>query len=246
MKTIGLLGGMSWESTQTYYRALNEGVRQHLGGLHSARIAMISVDFAEIEALQHAGNWDETAVILSEAAEALERAGADFILICTNTMHKVAPQIQARVSLPLLHIADATAMELKTAGVSRVGLLGTQFTMEQDFYKGRLQDHGLEVVVPNQLGRKRVHDIIYQELCLGQIKNESRQVYLSVIDELVEEGAQAVILGCTEIGLLVEPKHTDVPLYDTTAIHARMAVEAAIVPDALNIFSSKQNIRVGE
>jgi aspartate racemase len=246
MKTIGLLGGMSWESTQTYYRALNEGVRQHLGGLHSAKIAMISVDFAEIEALQHAGNWDETAVILSDAAEALERAGADFILICTNTMHKVAPQIQARVSLPLLHIADATAMALKTAGVSRVGLLGTQFTMEQDFYKGRLQDHGLEVLVPNQQGRKRVHDIIYQELCLGQIKNESRQVYLSVIDELVEEGAQAVILGCTEIGLLVEPKHTDVPLYDTTAIHARMAVEAAVVPDALNILSSRQNTRVDE
>ncbi len=229
VKTIGLLGGMSWESTLSYYKSINEGVKQTLGGLNSAKISMYSVNFAEIEKLQHEGKWDETAAILSDAAVSVEKAGADFLLICTNTMHKVAPQIEANISIPILHIADATAHKLLESGVRKVGLLGTNFTMEQDFYKGRLSDKfGIDVVVPEQADRSNVHEIIYQELCRGEIKDESRKVYLDIIEKLHQQGAQAVILGCTEIALLVKQSHTDVPLFDTTAIHAEAAVKLAI------------------
>ena len=228
MKLIGLLGGMSWESTESYYRAINQGVKQRLGGLHSAKIALISVDFAEIEALQHRGDWDKTADILAQGAQSLQRAGADFMLICTNTMHKVVPQIQAQVDLPILHIADATARVLLADGVRKTGLLGTRFTMEQDFYRERLISHGIEVVVPEESERQQVHRIIYDELCLGQINDDSRQQYLQIIERLQDRGCEAVILGCTEISLLVRPDDTQVPLYDTTAIHAQQAVDQAL------------------
>ncbi|MCG8684543.1 MAG: aspartate/glutamate racemase family protein [Desulfobacterales bacterium] len=229
MKTIGLLGGMSWESTLEYYRAVNQGVKEHLGGLHSAKIAMVSVDFEPIEKLQHQGDWDGTADILSQAAKDIQAAGADFLLICTNTMHCVAPQVQEAIDIPLLHIADATAEKIKAKGMKTVGLLGTAFTMEQDFYKGRLTDaYGLNVIVPDEADRKIVHDVIYKELCLGMIKDDSRKEYLRIIDDLAEQGVEAVILGCTEIGLLVKETDTSVPLLDTTAIHAQKAVEAAI------------------
>lgn len=224
-KTIGLLGGMSWESTATYYRLLNEGIKKQLGGLHSAKICLVSVDFEEIEKLQHAGDWEGTAVILADAAQAIERGGADFLLICTNTMHKVAPQIAAAISIPILHIADATAEQLRADGIKKVGLLGTRFTMEQDFYKSRLTElYGIEVIVPNQQEQDAVHDVIYKELCLGRIEDSSRARYLQIIDQLAAEGAEAVILGCTEIALLVQQAHTEIPLYDTTAIHAEQAV----------------------
>lgn len=229
MKTIGLLGGMSWESTVGYYRAINEGVKEALGGLHSARLVLYSVDFEPIEKLQHQGDWDATAAILSEAARCVEAAGADVLLICTNTMHKVAPDIEASVGIPLLHIADGTGEALVDDGVRTVGLLGTGFTMEQDFYKGRLRErYGLDVIVPEADDRRVVHDVIYSELCLGRVRDSSRTEFLRVIDRLVEAGAEAVILGCTEIGMLVRPDDTDVPLYDTTAIHARMAVSCAL------------------
>lgn len=228
MKTIGLLGGMSWESTESYYRAINQGVKQRLGGLHSAKIAMISVDFAEIEALQHRGDWDKTADILAQGALALQRAGADFMLICTNTMHKVVPQIQAQVDLPILHIADATAGVLLADGVSKTGLLGTRFTMEQDFYRERLISHGIDVVVPEESERQQIHRIIYDELCMGSINDDSRQQFLQIIERLQDRGCEAVILGCTEIALLVRPDDTQVPLYDTTAIHAQQAVDEAL------------------
>ncbi|MCF6189107.1 MAG: aspartate/glutamate racemase family protein [Cocleimonas sp.] len=229
MKTIGLIGGMSWESTMSYYRLINEAVKVALGGLHSAKLVLVSVDFAEIEKLQHQGKWDETGEILSEAAKNLEKAGADFILICTNTMHLVAPQIQASVSIPLLHIADATAEEVIKFGISKIGLLGTAFTMEEDFYKGRLEKkYGLEVIVPNQMDRKIIHQIIYDELCLGKIEDVSRKEYLRIIDTLTVQGAEGVILGCTEIALLVKPQHTTTELFDTTRIHALKAVEKAL------------------
>lgn len=229
MKTIGMLGGMSWESTLSYYQALNEGVKQRLGGLHSAKICLYSVDFDEIETLQHQGKWDETATILADAAQSVEKGGADFILICTNTMHKVAPQIEAKVNIPILHIADATAQNLVDRGIKKVGLLGTRFTMEQDFYKGRLTDKfGIEVIVPDSDDRESVHNIIYQELCRGDIRAESRAIYAKIIDKLHQSGAEAVILGCTEIALLIQQSHTDVPLFDTTAIHAQAAVELAL------------------
>ncbi len=228
MKTIGLLGGMSWESTESYYRAINQGVKQRLGGLHSAKIAMISVDFAEIEALQHRGDWDKTADILAQGALALQRAGADFMLICTNTMHKVVPQIQAQVDLPILHIADATAGVLLADGVSKTGLLGTRFTMEQDFYRERLISQGIDVVVPEESERQQIHRIIYDELCMGSINDDSRQQFLQIIERLQDRGCEAVILGCTEIALLVRPDDTQVPLYDTTAIHAQQAVDEAL------------------
>lgn len=229
MKTIGLLGGMSWESTQGYYRAINQGVKQAKGGLHSAQIAMVSVDFAPIEAWQHAGDWKKTADHLVTAARNIEKAGADFLLICTNTMHKVAPEIEAAIRIPLLHIADATAETLQKDGIRSVGLLGTAFTMEEAFYKGRLSDkHGLSVIIPEAKERKLVHDVIYQELCLGTCKEASRQRYLRIIENLAARGAEAVILGCTEIGMLVSSAHTRIPLYDTTAIHARKAVEMAV------------------
>lgn len=229
MKTIGLLGGMSWESTQGYYQALNHQIKDQLGGLHSAKIILHSVDFAEIEHLQASGNWLAAGELLADAAIGVEKAGADFLMICTNTMHKVAPQIQSKLAIPLLHIADATAAELMAKKVKTVGLLGTAFTMEQDFYKGRLEDkYGLRVITPNQTDRQIVHDIIYNELCLGNIKESSKQAYLRIIQDLADQGAQGVILGCTEIGTLVKQLDTVVSLFDTTAIHAQKAVEFAL------------------
>ncbi len=228
MKTIGMLGGMSWESTQSYYRSINEGIKARLGGLHSAKIALYSVDFAEIESLQHRGEWEQTAEILGDAALSVQHAGADFLLICTNTMHKVAPQIQRRIDIPVLHIADATARVLLADGVSRVGLLGTRFTMEQDFYRERLQVQGIDVLVPGDDDRNVVHDVIYTELCLGVIKDDSRARYLDIVARLADNGAQAIILGCTEIALLIRQSDTQVPLYDTTAIHASEAIAMAL------------------
>ena len=232
MKTIGLLGGMSWESTLGYYRALNEGVRDALGGLHSAQIAMVSVDFAPIERLQHAGDWQGTAEVLVDAASRVAAAGADFLLLCTNTMHRVAPEIEAAVEIPLLHIADATAEVLVDERIRTVGLLGTAFTMEQEFYKGRLADrHGLEVLVPDVADRALVHRVIYEELCLGRVEAGSRAAYLRIIDGLAARGAEAVILGCTEIGMLIAQTDTNVRLFDTTAIHAQKAVAYAMASD---------------
>jgi len=229
MKTIGLLGGMSWESSVGYYRAINEGVKDSLGGLHSAKIAMYSVDFDSIEQLQHSGDWEGTAKILSEAAINVENAGADFLLICTNTMHKVAPQIEKAINIPLLHIADATAEVLVKKEIKIVGLLGTAFTMEQDFYKGRLMDnYGLTVLVPDAEDRQIVHHVIYKELCLGSSMPSSKAEYLRIIESLANQGAEAVILGCTEIGMLVDQNDTEVLLLDTTYIHAQKAVEWAI------------------
>jgi len=229
METIGLLGGMSWESTALYYSAINKGINQALGGHHSAEIVMYSVDFAEIEQRQHTGDFDGNAAILSEASKAIEAAGADFMLICTNTMHKVAPSIEAEINIPVLHIADATAQQLLDDDIHTVGLLGTRFTMEQDFYKDRLSDKfGIQVLVPDQADQTLVHEVIYQELCLGTIRNESRTLYLNIIDKLQRGGAEAIILGCTEIALLVQQVHTTTPLYDTTAIHARYAVNFAL------------------
>lgn len=229
MKTIGLLGGMSWESTRSYYTALNEGVKETLGGLHSAKIVLVSVDFDDIETRQHAGDWSGTADILCHAAQSVQAGGADFLLICTNTMHKVAEDIEASVSIPLLHIADATADVLVADNVRRVGLLGTRFTMEQSFYKGRLEEKfGIEVLVPQQADRDVVHRIIYEELCLGKIKERSKREYLTIIDQLHGQGAEAVILGCTEIALLVQQRDTPIPLYDTTHIHSQKALEYAL------------------
>jgi aspartate racemase len=228
MKTIGLLGGMSWESTQTYYRLINEGVKNHLGGLHSAKLVLFSVDFAEIEALQHKGDWPATADILSRAALSVQKAGADFLMIGTNTMHKVAPEIEQAIGIPLLHIADATAQVLKNDRVTRVGLLGTRFTMEQAFYRQRLEATGIDVLTPNESQRDEVHRVIYEELCQGEIKPDSRHTYLDIVSSLSGRGAQAVILGCTEIGLLISQADTEVPLYDTTEIHAAQAVELAL------------------
>jgi len=228
MKTIGLIGGMSWESTQVYYRLMNEKVKEALGGLHSAKLVLYSVDFAEIEALQHRGDWQATGEILGAAAGAVERAGADILVLCTNTMHKVAPQIEQATSLPLLHIADATASVLKKQGIISVGLLGTRFTMEQAFYRDRLREHGIEVVVPDEPQRECIHSVIYNELCRGEVRRESKTAYLDVIASLADRGAQGVILGCTEIGLLVQSADTAVPLYDTTEIHAGQAVQVAL------------------
>lgn len=229
MKTIGLLGGMSWESTLEYYRVINEEVKRRLGGLHSARIAMYSVDFGPIEKLQHNGHWKEIAEVLSGAAQNVQAAGADFLLICTNTMHNVASDVEASIQIPLLHIADATADILVDKGVKTVGLLGTAFTMEQDFYKQRLiRDYGLQVLIPNENDRKIIHNIIYHELCQGKIESDSKAKYLRIIDTLAEKGAEAAILGCTEIGMLVSQADTQVTLLDTTAVHAEKAVEYAM------------------
>lgn len=220
---------MSWESTQYYYRQINQGIRQRLGGLHSAELLLHSVDFAPIEALQHAGDWETTADILSKAAQSLEAGGADFFLICTNTMHKVAHVVETSVNIPLLHIADATAEVLLSDKVSRIGLLGTAFTMEQSFYKDRLSEqHGIEVVVPDARDRETVHNIIYQELCLGTVKPASKTAYLQIIDRLQQQGIDGVILGCTEICMLVDTADTGIKLYDTTAIHALQAVNFAL------------------
>ena len=220
---------MSWESTVPYYRTINETIKAELGGLHSAKLVLVSVDFAEIEHLQKAGDWATAGQVLAAAAQSLERAGANFVVLCTNTMHKVAPAIEAAVSIPLLHIADATAQAIKDAGVTKVGLLGTRFTMEQAFYKDRLSEqHGLQVLVPPADARDTVHRIIYEELCLGQVRHESRQAYRAIMAELVAQGAQAIILGCTEISLLVGAQDASVPLFDTTAIHARSAALQAL------------------
>jgi aspartate racemase len=226
MKTIGLIGGMSWESTETYYRLINETVREKLGGLHSARIILYSVDFHDIERLQHAGDWAQAGALLAEAAQALQRAGADFLVLCTNTMHKVAAAIEAATDIPLLHIADATAETIKRAGHRRVGLLATRYTMEQDFYRDRLkQRHGIDVMIPDEPERGEVHRIIYEELCLGIVRPESRVHYRAVMGKLVALGAEAVVLGCTEISLLVDADDTSVPIFDTTRLHAISAVE---------------------
>ena len=229
MKTIGLIGGMSWESTVPYYRTLNRVISARLGGLHSAKIVLYSVDFDEIEKLQHAGRWPEAGEILASAACAVQRAGADFLVLCTNTMHKVAGQIEAAVDIPLLHIADATADRVRLAGAGRVGLLGTRFTMEEDFYRGRLESrHGLAVLTPPADQRELVHRVIYGELCLGNVRDDSRREFQQAVNGLVERGAQGVILGCTEIGLLLRPEDAPVPLFDTASIHAEAAANLAL------------------
>ncbi|PHQ49619.1 aspartate/glutamate racemase [Streptomyces cinnamoneus] len=228
MKTIGLIGGMSWESTAEYYRLLNELTRDRLGGLHSARCVLYSVDFADIERLQTEGRWAEAGETLAAAARSLAAAGADMVLICTNTMHKVADGVEAAVSIPLLHLADATAEAVRAAGLRRVGLLGTAFTMEQDFYRGRLEAGGLDVLVPDAEGRALVHRVIYEELCLGVVQDASRAAYRKVIEDLVADGAEGVILGCTEIELLVGPADSPVPVFPTARLHAEAAVAAAL------------------
>jgi aspartate racemase len=229
MKVIGLIGGMSWESTVPYYRQVNESIKERLGGLHSAKVVLYSVDFHEVERLQHSGDWEAAGALLAGAARALEAAGADFLVLCTNTMHKVAPAIEAAVRIPLLHIADPTAEEIKSAGLSTVGLLGTRFTMEQDFYTGRLRKlHGLRVIIPRERDREIIHRVIYEELCLGRIQDESRAEYRRIMADLIGQGAEGIILGCTEISLLVQQQDAPVPLFDTTRIHARMAAERAL------------------
>jgi aspartate racemase len=229
MRTIGLLGGMSWESTALYYRKINECVKQKLGGLHSAKIAMVSVDFHEIEVLQHENKWEEAGEVLTRAALQVEAAGADFLLICTNTMHKVAPQIETSIQIPLLHIADATAEQIKKQGIHTIGLLGTSFTMEEDFYAGRLKEkHGLQVLIPAEEDRDLVHGVIFEELVLGLVREESRAEFLRIMKNLQEGGAGGIIEGCTEIVMLVQQEHTPIPLFDTTAIHAEKAVEMAL------------------
>ncbi|MFE6685701.1 aspartate/glutamate racemase family protein [Streptomyces sp. NPDC057743] len=228
MKTIGLIGGMSWESSAEYYRLLNGLTRERLGGLHSAKCVLYSVDFAEIERLQVEGRWDEAGAVLAEAAKALEAAGAELLLICTNTMHKVADQVSSAVGVPLLHLADTTAEAVRGRGLRRVGLLGTAFTMEQDFYRGRLADHGLEVLVPEAAGRETVHRVIYEELCLGIVREESRAAFVTVIEELVAVGAEGIVLGCTEIELLIRPQDSPVPVFPTTRLHAEAALTRAL------------------
>jgi aspartate racemase len=226
MKTIGLIGGMSWESSLEYYRILNILVKEKLGGFHSAKCVMYSVDFEEIEKLQHKGKWDELTKLMIDAAQRVERAGADCVVICTNTMHKMAPEVQSNINIPLLHIADVTAEEIKNRGQKMVGLLGTKFTMEQDFYKGRLiQEHGIHVVIPDEEQRKAVHHILYDELVQGEISDASKNKFKEIIASLQSRGAEGIILGCTEIPLLVKQKDYDILLYDTTFIHARAAVE---------------------
>ncbi|MDY0339960.1 MAG: aspartate/glutamate racemase family protein [Coriobacteriia bacterium] len=232
MKTIGLIGGMSWESTVSYYRIVNETVRDTLGDLHSAKIVLYSVDFADVEKLQSSGSWDAAGDLLASAAVDLESAGAGLIVLCTNTMHKVAPAIESAVSIPILHIADPTAVAVKARGLTRVGLLATRFTMEQDFYRDRLAAlHGIEVLIPDERDRLIVHRVIYEELCLGVVSDSSRDEYRAIIDRLVQAGAQAIILGCTEIGLLVGPADSTVPLFDTADLHARAAAYWATSDD---------------
>ena len=229
MKKIGMIGGMSWESSIEYYRIINQTVREKLGGLHSAKSIMYSVEFAEIEALQHQNRWDELAKIMIEAARSLERGGADFVIICTNTMHKLYDKVQNDIKIPMLNIADATAEKIKADGIDKIALLGTRFTMEEDFYKGRLVDkYGLEVIIPAAAQMEIVHRVIYDELCAGIISSDSKQKYADIIRHLVAKGAEGVILGCTEIGLLVKQKDSPVPLFDTTEIHARAAVDYAL------------------
>jgi len=229
VKTIGLVGGMSWESTLEYYRIINETVKEKLGGFHSAKLVMYSVDFADVEDMQHKGEWDRAAVLLADAARRVEAAGADFALLATNTMHRVYDEIRRNVGIPLLHIADVTGRAVVDRGLRRVGLLGTRFTMEQDFYKGKLAaDYGLEVLIPDEADRRTIHDILYRELCLGQVKDASRDAFRDIIRRLGGRGAQGIILGCTEIPLIVKPKDYELPLFDTTDLHARAAVDLAL------------------
>jgi aspartate racemase len=228
MKTIGLIGGMSWESTVPYYAAINEAVRNRLGGLHSAKIRLYSVEFAEIERMQHEGRWEDAGALLADVARRLEGAGADFLVLCTNTMHLVAPMIEAAVGIPLLHIADPTAAAVQSSGVATVGLLATRFTMEKEFYRARLEQAGLRVLTPDERDREVVHRVIYDELCVGRIEDGSRVAYRKVIARLVAAGAEGIILGCTEIGLLVHAEDAPVPLFDTTALHARAAADLAL------------------
>ena len=228
MKTIGLIGGMSWESTVTYYQVINETIKRELGGLHSAKILLYSVDFDEIEKYQASGEWDKSADVLSDAAERLEKAGADFIIICTNTMHKVVPQMKERIGIPIVHIAEATADKLKEHGITTVGLLGTKYTMTQDFYKDKLIEAGIRVIIPDDNDVETVNAVIYDELCLGNIIPASKDKYLEIIRKLENAGAQGVILGCTEIGLLVNQKDVELPVFDTTLIHAEKAALTAI------------------
>jgi aspartate racemase len=235
MKTIGLIGGMSWESTQTYYRLINQAVREQLGGLHSARIILYSLDFAEIEIHQRRGEWGLAADILIAAARSLEKAGADFVLICTNTMHKVAPDVEAAIGVPLLHIMDATAAAIASDGLKCVGLLGTRFTMEQSFCSERLEAKGIRVLVPGAAQRERIHQVIFEELCQGVTSHQARSDFLAIIDDLVGQGAQAVILGCTEIGLLIGPQDTSARLYDTTEVHVDQAVKLALATDPVSV-----------
>jgi aspartate racemase len=232
MKTIGLLGGMSWESTADYYRTINTGIKENLGGLHSAQIALYSIDFAKVEKFQHENNWQGAADLLIDAALKVQAAGADFLLLCTNTMHKVADQVEASLQIPLLHIADATAKKLVADGIKTVGLLGTAFTMGEDFYRDRLErKFDLEVITPNASDREVVHNVIYQELCVGKTSNESKTEYLRIIEALANDGAEAVILGCTEIGMLVNQSGTQIKLYDTAKIHAEAAVARSLEQD---------------
>lgn len=228
MKTIGLIGGMSWESSSEYYRIINEEVKQRLGGLHSAKCVLYSVDFEEIEICQRNGDWEKATQILKDAARSLEAAGADFMIICTNTMHKVANEVQSGVRIPLLHIADITAQHVLSSGIKTIGLLGTKYTMEQDFYKSRLEAQGIKVLIPKEIDRAMVNTVIYNELCLGQIIDESRAKYKRIIEDLIEQGADGIILGCTEIGLLVKPEDSTMPLFDTTLLHAIGAVNFAL------------------
>ncbi|MCY9516322.1 aspartate/glutamate racemase family protein [Paenibacillus apiarius] len=229
MKTIGLIGGMSWESSLLYYQIINQSVKARLGGHHSAKSLMYSLDFEEIKSLQQLGNWDDAAKMMIEAAQKLQAGGADCIVICTNTMHKMASEVEESASIPLLHIADATANEMVKDGIKKVALLGTAYTMEQNFYKGRLIDKfGLDIMVPNEAERRIVHEIIYQELCLGIINEESKQSYVKIINNLIQQGAEGVILGCTEIGLLISQHNCSIPVYDTTRLHAQCAVDFAL------------------
>lgn len=228
MKTIGLIGGMSWESTAEYYQLINEEVKNRLGGLHSAKCLLYSVDFEEIERYQAEGKWDKAGIVLGEVAYSLEKAGADFIVICTNTMHKVVEYIEGKISIPILHIADATASQIKKSSIQTVGLLGTKYTMEQDFYKSRIASNDIKVLTPNKEDREKINQIIYHELCLGKIQQSSREYFKKVIKHLTDDGAEGIILGCTEIGLLVKKEDSEVPLFDTTVIHAIEAVNNAL------------------
>jgi len=229
MKTIGLIGGMSWESSLEYYRIINETVKEKLGGFHSAKCLMYSVDFEEVEKLQRNGKWDEATALMIDAAQRVKKGGADFVVICTNTMHKMAEEVQSSINIPLLHLADVTAERIKAQGLKKVGLLGTKFTMEEDFYKGRLiKKHGLEVMIPDDEEREAIHNILYNELCMGEIKKISKDKFKKIIDNLVLKGAEGIILGCTEIPLLIDKEDYEIPLFDTTRIHAEEAVEYAL------------------
>ncbi|QZA76630.1 aspartate/glutamate racemase family protein [Deefgea tanakiae] len=243
MKTIGMIGGMSWESSQIYYQRANQLIKEKLGGLHSAKVILLSVDFAEIAALQSTGQWDTAGEIMAHAAYSLQLAGADLIILCTNTMHKLTAEIEEKIDIPFLHIADATADAIKKAGIKKVALLGTKFTMEQDFYRGRLSSlHQLEVITPNEAGRNRVHEIIYQELCQGIINESSRQEYIAIIQQLIKLGAEGVILGCTEIAMLIQQQNVEIPIFDTTELHIRYAIQAACTED-VTLFWNKNEYK---